>query len=119
MLVKVALPAVALRRNNVRPKSALLVKDVLLPAVALLVNIISARDEPELAVTKFCLFPELFVMPVPLMYSKNEGFTVMVNALAPELNMIWPTSALLESSETEVVFDRSNVATSDNPFPPG
>jgi hypothetical protein len=80
-----------------------------LTTVALLLKCISPLPS---AVTKFCVFPELLVMPVPLRF--NVGATVIVNALAPELNMIPSTvaDAMLVEIETLVVFEMSNVAMS-------
>ena len=118
LLIKVALPALEVLLNSVMPAlpelaPELLVKDVLLPAVELLLNCMI--EKVALEVTKFCVIPELFVMPVPLIVNVSPVFTVMVNALAPELKMISATCVLAEM-ETPVVLETSNVATSDGPL---
>lgn len=40
------------------------------------------------------MVPELFVMPVPLSFSKKFSLIVVVNALAPELNVMLLTSVI-------------------------
>jgi hypothetical protein len=120
LLVIMALPAFEVLTNRVTPPLCpetvlpLLVKEVMLPAVALFVNVILPWLIP---LTKFCVIPELFVMPVPLMVNKFTvpGLTVIVKALAPELNVIPDTVTPLEI-ETPVVLETSKVATSDGPL---
>lgn len=70
---------------------------------------------PSTAVTKFWAVPELFVTPTPPMVKVNVGLAVIVNALAPALNMR-PFTSVLVASETSVVLERSNVAVSAGPF---
>jgi len=72
---------------------------------------------PELARTKFWVIPELFVTPVPLalMVNANGASTVIVKALAPELNVI-PATVVLAEMETPVVFETPNVAVSLAPL---
>jgi hypothetical protein len=66
-------------------------------------------------VTKFCVIPELFVMPTPLMVSVNEGLAVMVKALAPELNAM-PLTSVSAEMETPLVLEDANVAVSNGPL---
>jgi len=122
LLVKVPLPAVeVLLKDNAPPPKPLtalplLVKAVRLPAVALFVNTISPTlPAPLTAVTKFCVIPELFVIPVPLMVNVNVGVAVIVNALAPALNTM-PFASVLPAVETPVVLEKPNVAVSDDPL---
>ena len=63
-------------------------------AVALFVKIdpSSVADSISQRAAKFCVIPELFVMPTPLMVNVKMGLTVMVNALAPEVNTMPLTS---------------------------
>ncbi len=74
----------------------------LLPAVAPLVKIIA----PTPVVAKFCVIPELFVMLPPLMVNVKKGVpsppTLIVNALAPELNV-------MESMVTSAERDRKRI----------
>ena len=93
-------------------KSPLVVKAVKLPAVALFVNAIAPRlPNPATAVTSFCVIPELFVIPTPLMVKPNVGLAVIVNALAPALNTM-PLTSVLSETETPVVLEDANVAVS-------
>jgi hypothetical protein len=50
-------------------------------------------------------------MPAPLMVTKIPALAVIVNALAPELNVI-PATVVLAEMETPVVFETAKVATS-------
>ena len=72
---------------------------------------------PELARTKFWVIPELFVTPVPLalMVNANGASTVIMNALAPELNVI-PATVVLAEIETPVVLEVAKVAVSLAPL---
>jgi hypothetical protein len=89
-----------------------LVMTVILPAIALLVkDIVPEFPELSAAVTKFCVTPELLVMPTPLMVSVSVGLAVMVKALPPELNTM-PFTSVLAEIETPVVLDEANVAVS-------
>ena len=85
LLVKELLPAVEVLLKCVRPPPTpktvppSLVKVVRFPAVALLLKVICPKLlAPSTLVTKFCMVPELFVIPVPLMVSVKLGLTVMV-----------------------------------------
>src|SRR4029077_12267863 len=84
----------------------------MLPAVelALSKNISPARP-PTLAAIKFCVTPELFVIPVPWKNRSLLPSTVIVNALAPELNVI-PATVVSAEIPTEVVLEVANVAVS-------
>ena len=78
-----ALPAVDLFKKNNWPPSPIpspgLFVNTLLPAVALFENtIVPTLPEISAGVTKFCVAPELLVMPTPLMVSVNPGLAVMV-----------------------------------------
>lgn len=76
------------------------------------------------SVTKFCVSPELFVMPTPLIIkndvNEEDDSTVRVNTLAPTLNImpLTPIGELLPRSSTltSVVFETSNVAVSVGPL---
>ena len=81
---------------------------VKLPAIALPVKTI-LPDPAALALTKFCVTPELFVIPKPLMVKTNAGLVVIVKLLAPGLNTIVFTSVLAER-EMSVQFEMANVA---------
>ena len=59
--------------------------------------------------------PELFVIPTPLMVNVNEGFAVIVNALAPELNAM-PFTSVSAEIETPLVLEDANVAVSNGPL---
>jgi hypothetical protein len=77
-LIMVAFPAVdLLKKLIVQP---LLKMDTLLPAVALFENrsVPGLKPLGSLAITKFCVIPELFVTPTPLMVRVNPGLAVMV-----------------------------------------
>jgi hypothetical protein len=93
------------------------VKKVPLPAVALLLNnILSAlMPKPEGAATKFCVVPELFVMPVPLSVSEKLGLAVIVKLLAPGEKVI-PSTIVFAEMETAVVFERAKIAVSADPL---
>lgn len=54
-------------------------------------------------------------MPVPLMVNITAGLTVMVNGLAPKLNVI-PLTSVAAVIDTAVVLERANVAVSDEPL---
>src|SRR4051794_32447067 len=82
-----------------------------LPAVALPTKEIVPRMKATLAVTKFCVIPELLVMPAPPMVNVKAGFAVMVNALAPALKTM-PSTMVSSEMETAVVVEISNVAVS-------
>ena len=112
------MPAVEVSKNSVKPPFAPLtavpglVKAVRLPAVALFVNdMVPKLPAPSTAVTKFCVTPELFVMPTPLMVNVNVGLAVIVNALAPALNTM-PFTSVLAERESAVFVDVLNVAVS-------
>ena len=86
LLTKVPLSAVEVLKKAVSPlpceklaaAEPLLVK-MEVPAAALLVKDICPKlPVPSTAVTKFCVIPELFVMPTPIMVSVNPGPAVMV-----------------------------------------
>src|SRR5205814_10182765 len=93
-----------------------LVKTVALPAAALFLNCITpCLRFRSISVTKFCVVPELLMMPAPLMVNVSEGLGVIVNALAPVLKTMLLTSVLSER-KTPVVFEKANVAVSDGPL---
>lgn len=87
LLLIVALPADELSMNRVLPARKptpavvppLFVMTVIVPAVALFVK----RRSPLwpaafTAVTKFCVMPEVFVMPAPVIVSVKPGAAVIV-----------------------------------------
>ena len=106
LLVKLALPAVALSPKVMSP---VLVKCVKLPAVALFRKFITVGPE-----TKFWVIPELFVMPTPLMVNEKKGL-VIVNALAPGLNTMPLTSVVAEMTG-RLILEVANVAVSAGPL---
>src|SRR5438270_11778308 len=114
----VAPPAVELSWNCTKPP---LVITIELPAVALFSKTISPGTKMTSWVAKFCVIPELLVMPTPLIVSvmvfrlPKAGAAIMVNALAPELNMI-PSTCVLAERETLVILEEANIASSDGPF---
>ena len=85
LLINEASPAVDVSLNSVDPPKIegaappLLMNIVKFPAVALFLKIIVPRPTPT-EVTKFCVVPELFVMPAPLIVNVNNGtgLTVIV-----------------------------------------
>ena len=100
LLVKLALPAVALSPKVMSP---VLVKCVKLPAVALFRKFITVGPE-----TKFWVIPELFVMPTPLMVNEKKGL-VIVNALAPGLNTM-PLTTVVCAMTGSVILEVANLA---------
>ena len=62
------------------PVSPLLVKVVKLPAVALPENLIplKAKKPKWMSVTKFCIVPELFTIPTPLILRVKSDAAVIV-----------------------------------------
>ena len=64
---------------------------------------------------KFCVVPELFVMPTPLIVSPKKGATVIVKLLAPGAKVI-PSTIVFAEIETAVVFETANVAVSAGPL---
>jgi len=120
LVVKVPLPAVEVPEKNTVPPNAplnvlpLFVKAVMLPAGALFVkDMVPKLPAPSTAVTKFCVIPELFVMPTPLMVNVNAGLAVIVNALA--LNTM-PLTSVAAERETPVILEDANVAVSPEPL---
>src|SRR6266581_5842886 len=117
LLIKVALPAVEVSRNSVAPayppskSTPLLVKAVRLPAVALLLNSSIPERAPE-KLTKFCVIPELFVIPTPLMVHGKR--VVILNGLAPALKTMPLTS--VPTTKTPVILEVANVAVSMGPL---
>src|SRR5713101_3318459 len=121
-MVKVPLPAVDVPKNCIMlpgaPATAppLMVKAVRLPAAALLVNaIVPKLLASSTGATKFCMIPELFVMPTPLMVNVNMGLAVIVNALPPELNTV-PLTSVLADRDTVVISEVAKKAVSDGPL---
>ena len=71
-----ALPAVELLKKFVEPPNIKMF--TWLPAVALFENtIVPPFPKGSVAVMKFCVIPELFAMPIPLMVSVTPGLAVM------------------------------------------
>jgi len=120
MLIKVALPAVEVSKKIVMPPPKppmplLLVKMVDVPAVALLVKTICWGKLKLRVATKFCVVPELFVMPTPLIVSAKKGLAVIVKLLAPGAKVI-PSTVVFAEIEMAVVFETANVAVSADPL---
>src|SRR5207248_1723115 len=119
MLIKVPLPAVEVSKKIVMPPPKppmplLLVKMVEVPAVALLVKTICWGKLKLRVATKFCVVPELFVMPAPLMVSAKKGLAVIVKLLAPGAKVI-PSTIVFAEIEMAVVLETANVAVSADP----
>ena len=120
MLIKVPLPAVEVSKKIVMPPPKppmplLLVKMVEVPAVALLLKTICWGKLKLRVATKFCVVPELFVMPTPLMVSAKKGLAVIVKLLAPGAKVI-PSTIVFAEIEMAVVFETANVAVSADPL---
>jgi hypothetical protein len=64
--------------------------------------------------TKFWVIPELFVI-TPLMVNCVAFATVIVKALAPELNSM-PATSVKAERETPVIVEDAKVAVSDGPL---
>lgn len=90
---------------------ALDVNAVELPAVAVKLKVISPFLEEPALITKSCMVPELFVMPVPLMLSESIEPEVIVKPLAPESKAI-PLTCVSAERETDVWLLVANVAIS-------
>ena len=60
-------------------------------------------------------FPELFVIPTPLMVSAKKGLAVIVKLLAPGSKVI-PSTVVFAEIEMAVVFETANVAVSADPL---
>jgi hypothetical protein len=121
-LVKVAWSAVEEFLNRVTPPNAvlnmppLLTNCVSVPALALLENCIRPVNAPLTVVAKFCVTPELFVIPTPLRVNAAAGGVVMVfGRVAAELKMM-PFSWVLDDSEMECTNDPLKVAVSAGPL---
>ena len=121
MLVKV--PWLALEESSKRIQPGLpskvappfMIKKVPLPAVALfLKNNLIALGATEGAATKFCVVPELFVIPVPLMVSV-PWLAVTVKELAPGAKVM-PSTVVFAEIEMAVVFEIAKVAVSADPL---
>jgi len=90
-------------------------------AVALFVNFITPKLPSKLfPITKFCVIPELFVMPTPLMVNANpeplvESKGLIVKALAPGLNTM-PLTSVSAERKTSVILEDANVAVSADPL---
>ena len=124
LLMKVPWAALELSKNSILPAvsgSEVVVKTVRSPAVALFVNWITPggpKPYPPLA-TKFCMISELLLIPTPLI-RKVEGnepklIAVIVNGLAPALNIMALTSKVPSSRSTLVILEAANVAVSPGP----
>ena len=128
MAINVALPAVELSRKSISPlmqvwqdRPTWVLKTVKSPAVALFVNcMIPGASCPESA-SKFCVIPELFVTPVPLivrnLVNEESEATVIVNALAPALKTM-PLTSIEDDNRppTSVILETPNVAVSAGPL---
>jgi len=78
-------------------------------------NAIAPALLPATAAIKFCVIPELFVMPTPLMVNVKVGLAVIVNALPPALNTM-PLTSVLAERETPVIVEDAKKAVSDGPL---
>jgi hypothetical protein len=90
-----------------------MVKKVPLPAVALFLNnnLIALSEG---AATKFCVVPELFAIPVPLMVSVL-WLAVIVKELAPGAKVM-PSTVVFAEREIALVFEVAKVAVSADPL---
>jgi hypothetical protein len=71
--------------------------------------------KPEGAATKFCVVPELLMIPVALKVSFKPEVAVIVKLFAPGAKVI-PSTVVFAETETSVVFERPNVAVPDDPL---
>src|SRR5436190_5331451 len=116
LLIKVAWSAVELLWNcttaPVPPLCAgAAVVTVAVPAFALFENVsVPWSPFPSTPTTRFWDVAELLIMPTPLMVNANK-LSVIVNALAPELNTMLFNCIRLER-DTPVMLDLANVAVS-------
>ena len=92
---------------------------VMLPAVAPLVKTITdPLPDPSTAVTKFCVIPELFVMPVPLRVNVNVASMLIVKACVSEAVNVIAAIVVLAETKREVTLDKLlKVAVSPTPVP--
>src|SRR5206468_2979259 len=91
------------------------VTTVAVPAVALFANVsVPLPPAPLIPTIKFWSPVELLIMPAPLIVNAKE-LSVIVNALAPELNTMLFTVIRLER-EMPVMLDVANVAVSVGEF---
>ena len=72
-------------------------------------------DPKLLGILKFCVTPESFVIPAPLMVKPEIVPRSIVNALAPAAKTMLLISIEADASETAVVLDRAKVAISFGP----
>jgi len=116
LLIKVARSAVEKLRKFTVPAFPPLctgpaVLIVAVPAVALFKNVsVPELPTPSTPSTKFWAAAELFMIPVPLIVNAN-ALSVIVNALAPELNTM-PLIDMRPESATPVMLDVAKVAVS-------
>ena len=115
-----AVPPLELALNWIKPPAPPPVPPlairVAFPAVALLLKLMLPwLPAPSMVVTKFCVVPELFVMPTPLIVSVSIGGAVIVKALAPGLNWM-PLTSVGSEMEMPVVLETPNWAVSAGPF---
>lgn len=87
---------------------------VRVPAVALLLKFIVASPTCP-PISKFCMMPELFSIPLPMSDRLPLVPMVMVNALALELNVMLSTRTF-SRVETSVTLETSKVAISLGPL---
>jgi hypothetical protein len=69
-------------------------------------------------VTKFCVVPELFVIPTPLIVSVNNGMglTVMVYGFVAAAVNVMPLTSVFAEIEPLVIFERAKAAGSAGPL---
>src|SRR5262245_43721585 len=98
------------------------VRTVPSPALAAFTNsIIPLLPPTEGATVRFCVTPELLLIPGPLMVNvtpveTGSGSAVMLKLLAPGLNTISATSVITAENLRPVTLDPAKVATSVGPF---
>jgi len=120
-LVMVALPAFDESWKFVTPPGSWLVlepslvKAVMLPAVAVPVKFSDAP--PPTKVSKFCIIPEEFVMPLPLMVNTPKGSTLIVKAFVSEAVKSIAAISMLCSIRGDTEDKLSNVAVSVGEVP--
>src|SRR6266550_6149581 len=98
------------------------VRTVPSPALAAFRNsIMPLLPLAEGATVRFCVTPELLVIPGPLMVNvtlveNGSGSAIMLKLLAPGLNTISATSVISPENLRRVILETANVATSLGPL---
>jgi hypothetical protein len=120
LLIKI--PEPALEWSWKKTPLPLLIKVVELPAVAALVKVIypPPKNGEGPYVTKVCIVPELFTMPVPLIVNAsavpNPGVALLIVKALASGSKVMPLTSMFVEKETLVVVDTSKIAVSEPLF---